>query len=121
VPLLTHHFGGEVLWCSCYCLSLLSLLDELSQSVIGKSNIPSLIHEYVLWLEVPVDDVQLVEVLQCEEYLSPVEQGHGLIEPPDPLKVRIEFSTSVYCIRYNILLHELHHEEDALLCLEGKL
>ena len=57
-------------------------VSYLAQPKIGQFDVASVREEDVIGLEIPVDDVPLVEVLEGKRDLGDVEAGHLLVEEP---------------------------------------
>lgn len=54
---------------------------QFSQAKISKSNVSSLIHQYILWFEISVQDLTLMQVSQSQSNLSCIEASPFLWEP----------------------------------------
>mmetsp|Transcript_514 Transcript_514/g.1836 ORF Transcript_514/g.1836 Transcript_514/m.1836 type:complete len:226 (+) Transcript_514:462-1139(+) len=68
------------------------------------------VHEYVLRLEVPIDDVHVVEVLQSQGDFREVHPGPAFVEAPEPPQKRKEVTA----------LGEVHHHVQLRHVLEGE-
>lgn len=62
---LLNHFRGKIVQSPAVCFPFgLLVLDEVGPAEVGQFEHPVLVYEYVLWLDVAMYDVVLVDVLQ---------------------------------------------------------
>jgi len=80
----------------------------LAKAEVNESAVSFAIQDYVLRLQVTVDDVDAVQVLNGQKDLGQVEGGHGLVHPVGLLQKTEKVSAGII----------LCHEEDLLFCLE---
>merc|ERR1719264_592100 len=66
--------------------------SDLAESEIREFDVAAVREEDVVGLEIPVDDVPLVEVLEREGDLGYVKPGHLLVEEPVDGEQRLEVS-----------------------------
>lgn len=104
-----NHFGCEILGCSAERIRLFRVfLHNLGQAKVGQHDVPVVIYQNVLRLEVSVDNVGLVEVTDCEGDLCGVELCLFLRKTLLLRQVLEELAS----------LHKLHDEVDAIGLLE---
>lgn len=90
-------------------MSFPSLWNFLSQSIVRNLDIPIDIHEYILWFQIPIDVVVIMEIRQCQINLSRIELSLVLIKLLEFLEMFEKLSSS----------QELHHKEHFILGLES--
>lgn len=105
---LFEDFGGKVLWGAAEGVGLLICLQDLGETEISETDVAIFSHQNVLRLEIPIDDILLVEMPNRQGHRERIELCPGLGELPCFTQVHEEFATA----------HELHHEENLLICLE---
>ena len=105
---LDQNFWSQVVGSSTERISLSVALDDLSETEISQADIAILVHEDVLWLEITVDDVFLVEMAESHGDLNGVEPSAFFGEASHLAEVHKQLSAT----------HEAHHKEDLLLRLE---
>ena len=98
VALVMDHLGGEVLGRAAKRVSLHGMVpiaaEALGKAKVDQLDVPVLVDEQVLGLEVSVGDAALllVQVLQHEDDLGGVEAGDGLVEAPKLAEVGEELA-----------------------------
>lgn len=55
--------------------SILILHSELAQAKIAESNVTSVVQENIFRLEIPVDNIETMETLQCTQKLGGIKAG----------------------------------------------
>lgn len=89
-------------------VSLRVALEHLREAEVRQADVPILVHQDVLRLQVTVDDVLGVEMTECHGDLNGVEAGTLLREASHLSQVHEKFTAT----------NESHHEENLLLRLE---
>lgn len=84
---------------------------DFGESEIGDLDMPIGCKEDVLWFQVAVDDLLLVDILQCEHQLGTVELGLVLAETERSSQVEEQLSAD----------HEIRDEVQLGLGLEGEV
>ena len=85
------------------------ILNAFGEAKVGDLHVPILIQQKVLWLQITINDVHLVEVVKSKNNLSSVEFRHLVSEAACPPKVREKLTTN----------NVLHEHVQASLILES--
>lgn len=132
VTLVMYDLGGQVLWrpaegvrldgavavtgavadCCCWCCCLPQpSAQALREAKVDKADVPLLVEQQVLGLEVAVGDAALglVQVLEHEHDLGGVEDGHALVEAAVLAQVAEELAAG----------HVVEHEVQEVAVREG--
>mmetsp|Transcript_22653 Transcript_22653/g.31604 ORF Transcript_22653/g.31604 Transcript_22653/m.31604 type:complete len:227 (-) Transcript_22653:253-933(-) len=111
VAFVRDELGGEIVGRAAKGVGLLIVLKKFSKTEVDQLDVPLGVDEKVLWLEVPVADVLVMQVLQGADDAGGVEDGHGLAEAAFGLVIqkREELASQT----------QLHEHVELRLVLEG--
>lgn len=110
MALLNEDFGGQVVGRPAERKRLLALLEHFSQTEVSQANIAIAVHEDILWLQISVDNVLVVQVSERNRDLNGVELSSILVEPLRLPQMHEQFATA----------DELHDEKDLLFSHEDE-
>jgi hypothetical protein len=71
---------------------------QLAQAEIAQGDMTGVIEQYVLWLEIAIDDVEAVQMLERTQELCSIEPTPVLIKLPLTLEMIKELSTVNYSV-----------------------
>ena len=108
VSFLVQNFRGEILRSTAEGVGLGIILEDLSQTEVSQADVSVLVHQYVLRLQISVDNMLFVQMSDGECYLRGVELRSIFGETSTVSQMHEELSSS----------HEPHHEEYFLVSLE---
>ena len=108
MPLLSDHFGSQVLWSTAKSAGQVVLRKCFGEAVVNDLQVTLLVKEDVLKFEVSVHDSLLVKVANSHANLERVELDDVLWKALVGLEDLVKFTTS----------DERHHEVESCLALE---
>ena len=108
MPLLSDHFGSQVLWSTAKSAGQVVLRECFGEAIVNDLQVTLLVKEDVLKFEVSVHDSLLVKVANSHANLERVELDDVLRKALVGLEDLVKFTTS----------DERHHEVESCLALE---
>jgi hypothetical protein len=108
VTLLIEDLGSQVLGSAAEGVGLGVVLEDLGEAEVSETDVAVFVHEDVLWLQVSVDDVLLVQMPDGQSHLGRVELGSVLVKPRAISQMHKQLTSP----------HEPHHKEYLLVRLE---
>ena len=111
MPRVAQNLRSEVVRCTTECVSLLTVLKNFSQTEISEAEVTVLVHQNVLWLEIAVNNLFVVEISNSEAHLHGIKSCILFREAGHLTEMREELSST----------DESHHEEDLGLGLENEI
>ena len=71
---------------------MVQVVDSLRKAEIGNLDVPLLIDQQILWLQVAVHDAARMQVLQRQHNFGGVEPGNVFFEPDSPPQMAKELA-----------------------------